>query len=157
IRASNTAVGMTSALHFATLLKFLWSPIVDLFGRLRTWVWVMQIILAVGMFGVAGLSIHGNSLWLWLGLGTLAILLATHDIACDGFYLQALDRPGQSRYAGTRIAAFQVAKIVGSSGLVFLAAHKGWQLGFSAAGALMLVTAATNRTVMPHPPEHHPQ
>jgi len=33
IRASNTAVAMTSALHFATTLKFLWSPIVDLFGR----------------------------------------------------------------------------------------------------------------------------
>src|ERR1044071_6663173 len=36
IRASNTAVAMTSALHFATMLKFVWSPIVDLFGRLRT-------------------------------------------------------------------------------------------------------------------------
>jgi MFS transporter, PAT family, beta-lactamase induction signal transducer AmpG len=156
IRASNTAVGMTSALHFATMLKFLWSPIVDLFGRLRTWVWTMQIILALGMFGVASLTSHGNSLQLWLGLGTLAILLATHDIACDGFYLQALDRRGQSLYSGTRIAAFQVAKIVGSSILVVLAAHKGWRLGFSAAGALMLLTAATNRAVMPHPTERHP-
>jgi PAT family beta-lactamase induction signal transducer AmpG len=155
IRASNTAVGMTSALHFATMLKFLWSPIVDLFGRLRTWVWTMQIILGLGMFGVASLSSRGNSLPLWLGLATLAILLATHDIACDGFYLQALDRRGQSLYAGTRIAAFQVAKIVGSSVLVVLAAHKGWRVGFSAAGALMLLTAATNRAVMPHPTEHH--
>jgi MFS transporter, PAT family, beta-lactamase induction signal transducer AmpG len=156
IRASNTAVGMTSALHFATMLKFLWSPIVDLFGRLRTWVWVMQIILALGMFGVASLSGHGNSFGLWFGLGTLAILLATHDIACDGFYLQALDRRGQSLYSGTRIAAFQVAKIVGSSVLVVLAARRGWRMGFSAAGVLMLLTAATNRAVMPRPTEQHP-
>jgi PAT family beta-lactamase induction signal transducer AmpG len=156
IRASNTAVAMTSALHFATMLKFLWSPIVDLFGRLRSWVWVMQIILGVGMFGIASVSSHGNSFPLWFGLGALAILLATHDIACDGFYLQALDRRGQALYAGTRIAAFQVAKIVGSSGLVVLAARRGWHIGFSAAGVLMLVTAATNRLVMPHPPEHHP-
>jgi len=156
IRASNTAIGMTSALHFATMLKFLWSPVVDLFGRLRSWVWVMQIILGLGMFAIASVSSHGNSFPLWFGLGALAILTATHDIACDGFYLQALDRSGQALYAGTRIAAFQVAKIVGSSGLVVLAGRRGWDIGFSAAGVLMLMTAVTNRLVMPHPVERHP-
>jgi PAT family beta-lactamase induction signal transducer AmpG len=155
IGASNTAGAMTSALHLGTSLKFIWSPIVDLFGRLRTWVWMMQIILGLGMFAVASLSSHGNSLPLWVGLGALAVLLATHDIACDGFYLQALDRHGQALYAGTRIGAFQIAKIVGSSFLVVLAARRGWQVGFGAAGVLMLVIAATNRLVMPHPIEHH--
>lgn len=153
IGASHTAGSMTSALHTATSLKFLWSPIVDLFGRLRTWVWVMQIVLGVGMIGVASVSSHGNSWPLWIGLGTLAILLATHDIACDGFYLQALDRKGQALYAGTRTGAFKLATIVGSSFLVVLAARKGWQIGFSAAGVLMFLTAAANFWVMPHPPE----
>jgi len=153
IGASHTAGSMTSALHTATPLKFLWSPIVDLFGRLRTWVWMMQIILGLGMFVVASISSHGNSWPLWVGLGTLAILLATHDIACDGFYLQGLDRNGQALYAGTRIGAFRVAMLVGSWFLVVLAARRGWQIGFSAAGALMLLTAATNFWVMPHPPE----
>ena len=56
IGASNAQVGMTSALHGAVTLKFLWSPIVDLFGRKRTWLWVMQIILGLGMLGVAAMS-----------------------------------------------------------------------------------------------------
>ena len=153
IGASHTAGSMTSALHTATSLKFLWSPIVDLFGRLRTWVWVMQIVLGLGMLGVASVSGHGNAWPLWVGLGMLAILLATHDIACDGFYLQALDRKNQALYAGTRNGAFKLATIVGSSFLVVLAAHRGWQIGFSAAGVLMFVTAATNFWVMPRPPE----
>jgi PAT family beta-lactamase induction signal transducer AmpG len=153
IGASHTAGSMTSALHTATSFKFLWSPIVDLFGRLRTWVWMMQIIIGVAMFGVASVSSHGNSWPLWIGLGGLAILLATHDIACDGFYLQALDRKGQALYAGTRIGAFRLATIVGSSFLVVLAARKGWHVGFSAAGVLMLLTAVTNFWVMPRPPE----
>jgi PAT family beta-lactamase induction signal transducer AmpG len=153
IGASNTAGSMTSGLHTATSLKFLWSPIVDLFGRLRTWVWVMQIVLGLGMFGVASISSHGNSWPVWIGLGTLAIMLATHDIACDGFYLQALDRKSQALYAGTRNGAFRIATIVGSSFLVVLAARRGWEIAFSAAGVLMLLTAATNFWVMPRPPE----
>ena len=157
IGASNTAGAMTSGLHAATLLKFLWSPIVDLFGRLRTWVWVMQIVLGLGMFGVAAISGHGNSWMLWVGLGALAIMLATHDIACDGFYLQALDRKGQALYAGTRIGAYRLATIVGSSFLVVLAARRGWRVGFGAAGVLMFLTAAINRFVMPRPPERHPE
>ena len=120
IGASNTAGSMTSGLHTATSLKFLWSPIVDLFGRLRTWVWVMQIIVGLGMFGVASVSSHGNSWPLWVGLGTLAILLATHDIACDGFYLQALDRkrPGAvRRHADRRLPGRHDRRLVVPGGL----------------------------------------
>ena len=38
IRASNTQISSTSLLHLAVTFKFLWSPLVDLFGRLRTWI-----------------------------------------------------------------------------------------------------------------------
>ena len=60
----------------------------------------------------------------------------------------------QALYAGTRIGAFRVATMVGSSFLVVLAARTSWQLGFGAAGVLMFLTAATTSAVMPHPPEH---
>ena len=155
--ASNAQVGMTSALHGAVTLKFLWSPIVDLFGRKRTWLWMMQIILGLGMLGVASVVPSGNLTMFWVALGVLSILHATHDIACDGFYLQALDRAGQALFSGTRIAAFRVATIVGSSALVYLAGKTTWELGFAAAGGLMVLTAILNRWVMPHPPERHPQ
>jgi PAT family beta-lactamase induction signal transducer AmpG len=157
IGASNTQVGMTSALHSAVTLKFLWSPIVDLFGRKRTWLWMMQIILGLGMFVVAAIAPTGNLKLFWVALAVLAILHATHDIACDGFYLQALDKHGQALFAGTRIAAFQVARIVGSMALVVLAGSTNWMIGFGAAGALMILAAFTNRLVMPNPPEHPPE
>jgi MFS transporter, PAT family, beta-lactamase induction signal transducer AmpG len=157
IGASNAQVGMTSALHGAVTLKFLWSPIVDLFGRKRTWLWVMQIILGIAMLVVAAIAPTGNLTAFWAALSVLSILHATHDIACDGFYLQALDRKGQALFAGTRIAAFRVATLVGASALVWVAAQTSWMIGFGAAGVLMLATAGTNRLVMPQPPEHHPQ
>ena len=64
---------------------------------------------------------------------------------------------GQALFAGTRIAAFRAATLVGSSALVWVAAQSDWTMGFGAAGLLMLATAGVNRWVMPHPPELHPQ
>ena len=111
------------ALHLAGTLKFLWSPVVDLFGRKRTWLWVMQGVLGVGMLGVAVVAPTGSTLRsFWFALGVIAVMHATHDIACDGFYLQALDQKEQAPFAGNRgWGAFRAATMVGSSGLFVLA------------------------------------
>ena len=157
IGASKTQISSTSLLHLAVTFKFVWSPLVDIFGRKRTWLWVMQILIGVGMFVVAAVAPSRNLTLFWLAVGILAVMHATHDIACDGFYLQALDRKDQALYSGSRLAAYRVAMIVGSSPLVYLAGRTSWLLGFGAAGVLMLLVALFNAWVMPHPPEHHPQ
>jgi PAT family beta-lactamase induction signal transducer AmpG len=149
IGASKTQIGSTSLLHLAVTFKFVWSPLVDLFGRRRTWVVLLQFILGLGMFAVAAVSATRTMTVFWAALGVLAVLHATHDIACDGFYLQALDKAGQALYSGVRIAAFRGAMIVGSSGLVFLAGQTSWTLGFGAAGVLMILVATVNMLVMP--------
>jgi PAT family beta-lactamase induction signal transducer AmpG len=156
IGASILAVTSTSTFHLAVTLKFLWSPMVDLFGRKRTWLWVMQLVLGLGMFGVAAIVPHGTLRIFWIVVGVVAVMEAVHDVACDGFYLQALTKKEQATFAGTRNAAFKVATIVGSSGLVVLAAKTNWTLGFGAAGGLMVLVGLVNRAIMPHPPEHHP-
>jgi MFS transporter, PAT family, beta-lactamase induction signal transducer AmpG len=157
IGASKTQISSTSLLHFSGMLKFLWSPIVDLFGSKRRWVWVMQIVLAAAMLAVAFVS-QGQSLRLfWTVISVLAVLHATHDIACDGFYLQALGREDRALFSGTSKAAYRLAMWVGKSALVILAGLTSWFWGFAAAAALMLVVAGVNAAVMPHPPDHHPQ
>ena len=108
-----------------------------------------QLVLGAGMFAVAAVSATRNMAMFWTALGVLAVIHATHDIACDGFYLQALDKAAQALYSGIRIAAFRVAMIVGSSVLVVLAGQTSWPIGFGAAGALMIVIALVNMLVMP--------
>jgi PAT family beta-lactamase induction signal transducer AmpG len=157
IRVSMTMVAATSWLHLAVTLKFLWAPIVDLFGRKRTWVILTQIVLGLGMFVVAAIAPSRNMTLFWVALGAVAIIHATHDIACDGFYLQALDRKQQALFAGARLAAFRTATLVGASVLVALAGQRGWLLGFGLGGALMILVAVVNHVLMPVPPEHHPQ
>ncbi|MBC8132096.1 MAG: MFS transporter, partial [Deltaproteobacteria bacterium] len=132
--ASKTQISATSWLHLAVTFKFIWSPVVDLFGRKRTWVILMQFLLGLGMFAIALVVPRGGQTIFWLMLGALAIMHATHDIACDGFYLQALDKQRQALFSGVRTAAFRAAMIAGSSGLVVLAGQTNWFWGFGAAG-----------------------
>jgi MFS transporter, PAT family, beta-lactamase induction signal transducer AmpG len=153
IGASKTQISSTSLLHLAVTFKFAWSPALDLFGKRRTWLWVLQLVLGLGMFAVAAVAPSRNLSAFWLVVSALAVVHATHDIACDGFYLQALDKRGQALYSGTRLGAYRLAMIVGSSVLVVLAGKTSWLWGFGAAGVLMILTAVVNAVIMPHPPE----
>ncbi len=156
IGASKTQIGSTSLLHLAVTFKFAWSPALDLFGKRRTWLWVLQLVLGLGMFAVAAIAPSRNLTAFWLVVSALAVVHATHDVACDGFYLQALDKREQALYSGTRLGAYRLAMIVGSSLLVVLAGKTSWLWGFGAAGVLMILTAVVNAVIMPHPPEHAP-
>ncbi len=143
-------VGLTSTLHFGTALKVLWSPIVGLLGTLRHWMIATQALMGVGMGLVAVLAERVTSSLgfdetqtgaIWLALGVIAVVSATHDIACDGYYMDALGTTDQARYSGGRVAAFRIAMLVGSSGLVFLGGRISWMLAFATAAMLMLVLA----------------
>ena len=155
IGASKSQISATSWLHMAVTFKFAWSPALDLFGRRRTWLWVLQVVLGIGMLGVAAIAPSRNLIAFWFAMSALAIVHATHDIACDGFYLQALDRHGQALYSGSRLGAYRLAMIVGSSVLVVLAGRTSWLLGFGAAGVLMMLVGLVNAALMPTPPEAH--
>ncbi|HEX2657281.1 MAG TPA: MFS transporter [Polyangia bacterium] len=156
IGASTTQIGSTSLLHLAVTFKFAWSPLVDLFGKRRTWVIALQFLLGAGMLAVGAISASRNLTIFWSLMGLMAIVHATHDIACDGFYLKALGKADQALYSGVRIAAFRGAMIVGSSGLVYLAANTSWTVGFGAAGVLMGLTALLNAVLMPRLPSSSP-
>jgi PAT family beta-lactamase induction signal transducer AmpG len=153
IGASKTQIASTSWLHLSVTFKFIWSPVVDLFGRKRTWVLLLQLLLGLGMMVIASVAPGRNLTVFWVMLGSLAIVHATHDIACDGFYLQALDKQRQALFSGVRTAAFRAAMIAGASGLVVLAGQTSWFWGFGAAGVLMILVCGLNAAVMPHPPE----
>src|SRR5690606_5576383 len=114
-------VGYTAWLHGATLLKFLWSPIVDLFGSLRRWMLTTQLLMGVLVGGLAWLAhdlsevpdASKDTTWIWLVLVAIGVLSATYDIACDGYYMAALGKQAQARYSGARVAAFRAAMLVG--------------------------------------------
>lgn len=158
IGMSPKQVGYTAWLHGTTMLKFLWSPIVELFGSLRNWLVGMQALMGI-VVGILAIAAHRlatsdssgakDTTWIWVLLVGVGILSATHDIACDGYYMAALDKRDQARYSGTRVAAFRAAMLLGSSALVFLGGHVSWLWGFGTAAAILIVLAIVHRQLLP--------
>lgn len=154
-------VGFTSALHLTGSLKFLWSPLVDLFGTLRRWIVGTQLGLGV-LMGLLALLTHDlfvspgerDTSTIWLVLIGIGIVSATHDIACDGYYMEALGKDDQARYSGVRVAAFRAAMLVGSSGLVYLGGRVHWLAGFGVGAALMIGLGLAHRAWLPRVREH---
>ncbi|MEW6666976.1 MAG: MFS transporter [Thermodesulfobacteriota bacterium] len=138
MRVSLEAIGLTSLYGLPWVLKFLWGPQIDQFGTKRRWMLAMQLALGVAVLGVAILAglpsgVKIISILLFLS----AFVAATHDMAIDGYYMEALDEKGQARFVGYRVMAYRIAMMTGTGVLVTLGGLWGWTPAFLA-GAVLL-------------------
>ncbi len=121
--AADTAI-YTALLGLPWALKPFWAVLVQRIGTRRGWVIAMQSASAVLMLALAGVLPEKS--WLPLALALLAgigFVAATHDIAADGFYIEALNEHRQAEWSGLRNTFFRIALLLGSGGLVWFA---GW-------------------------------
>lgn len=116
----------TSLIMMPWTLKFLWSPFLEMFRTKKFFVVLTQLATGVG-FGLVALALQLPSFFA-VCIALLAIIAfsgATHDIAADGVYMSELSQQDQAKYIGWQGAFYNIAKIVASGGLVWLA---GWLL-----------------------------
>ena len=120
----------TSLIMWPWTIKFLWSPFLELYRTKKFWVVGSQLLSGV-LFGVAALSLH-LPLFFSVSVAVFAVVAfsgATHDIAADGVYMSELSPASQAKYIGWQGAFYNLAKLVATGGLVWLA---GWLYeGFS--------------------------
>ena len=120
---SNTDIALyTSWLYLPWVIKPLWSPFVDIIGKKRNWIVLMQLLIGGGLAGVALTLPLPNFFqyslaFLWL----LAFSSATHDIAADGFYMLGLSKHSQAWFVGIRSTFYRLSMITGQGLLVILA------------------------------------
>jgi PAT family beta-lactamase induction signal transducer AmpG len=155
---SNTEVAAwTSLLAMPWSFKALWSPWI---GNTRRWMWLMQVALAICIAGVALSLLSSHWLtWCLIALTVGAFSSATYDIACDGFYMKALDKDAQSFFVGIRSTAYRLSMIFASGVLTtlvgLLARNNGgdlmraWFLVMMGVAGLMLVFAFAHRMWLP--------
>lgn len=157
----------TSLLAMPWSFKALWSPYV---GRmrgshtiqdgLRAWMWQVQALLAVCIGGIA-LALLAPSwlIWCLVALSVGAFTSATYDVACDGFYMQALDKEAQSFFVGIRSTAYRLSMIFASGFLTtmvgLIARSNGgdlrmaWMWVMAGVAVLLLLFSAFHRVALP--------
>jgi MFS transporter, PAT family, beta-lactamase induction signal transducer AmpG len=164
----NTEIALyTSWLYLPWVLKPLWSPLVDLFGRKRVWIVALQWAVAVSLAMVALALPSPRAVQLTLAMFWLmAFASATHDIAADGFYMLALpEEKRQAAFVGVRSLFYRLAMLGGQGGLVWLAGalHErhgsfvtAWMVVMAALAAFFVVMALWHGWALPEPANDGP-
>ena len=114
----------TSLIMWPWTIKFLWSPFLELYRTKKFFVVATQLLSGV-LFGVAVLALHLPH-YFAIAVAVFAVVAfsgATHDIAADGVYMSELSASDQAKYIGWQGAFYNLAKLVATGGLVWLA---GW-------------------------------
>lgn len=114
----------TSLIMWPWTIKFLWSPFLELYRTKKFFVVATQLLSGV-LFGLAALALQLPSFFA-VTIALFAVVAfsgATHDIAADGVYMSELTAEQQARYIGWQGAFYNLAKLVATGGLVWLA---GW-------------------------------
>jgi PAT family beta-lactamase induction signal transducer AmpG len=164
---SNTDIALyTSWLYLPWVIKPLWSPVVDILATRRRWIWIMQLLIGVGLAGVAFALPMPNFFRATLAFfWVLAFASATHDIAADGYYLLATTQREQSFFVGVRTMFYRIATIAGQGLLVMLAgllqartgdARFAWSSAMGVLAFAFLGFALWHRFALPHAPTDRP-
>jgi len=150
MKVSLEAIGLTSLFGIPWVIKFLWGPQIDEYATKRRWMLSLQFLLGIMAIGVAFLTSAPS------GIKIIAVLLfigsfiaATHDMAIDGYYMEALDEAGQAKFVGYRVMAYRIAMMTGTGVVVTIGATLGWFASYLASGVLLFLLTFYHFTFLP--------
>jgi MFS transporter, PAT family, beta-lactamase induction signal transducer AmpG len=139
-------------------LKPLWGPVLEMFKTKKYFVIATQFIGGVG-FGLLAFTLKLPSFFQY-SIALLAIIAfngATHDIAADGVYINALTSKEQAKYVGWQGAFYNVAKVLSQGAFVYLAGQlegsvgivHAWMIVMGLFGAILVLLSIYHARVLP--------
>lgn len=139
-------------------LKFLWSPVLEMFKTKKYFVVISQFVTGI-TFALVALSLPLPDFFTYsiALLGIIAFSGATNDIATDGVYLDVLTPKLQAEYIGWQGAFYNIAKLLANGGFVLLAGLleknmgvlNAWIAVMLAIGAVMILLAFYHMRMLP--------
>ena len=133
-------IGYASLIGLAYAFKWVWSPLLDqwrlpLLGRLgrrRSWLALSQLLVALGLVGMALFDPQTHLAWLIAVAVLVAFASATQDIALDAYRLEIAEDTHQAALAACYTTGYRVAMLLATAGALFVAEGFG-----SVAGAYL--------------------
>lgn len=157
----------TGWFYLPWLIKPLWSPFVDLLKTKCWWIVAMQLLMGVGMAGIAfTLPVEGWLHWTLAIFWLLAFSSATHDVAADGFYMMALDEGNQSFFVGIRSTFYRLATLAGQGGMLIVVdwlirrygnEREAWIMAFGVVALLFVLVGIYHLLMLPRPHTDKPR
>jgi PAT family beta-lactamase induction signal transducer AmpG len=135
-----STIGLIGSIGIVYTFKFLWSPLVDLFGTYRQWIFAALVVMAVALAALG--HMQPASAPFWAALIVLVFASATHDIAADAMLIRITPDEQLGLVNSTRVAAYRGAMLVAGGGLAVLSDHIGWRNTFTAAACVPLAILA---------------
>jgi PAT family beta-lactamase induction signal transducer AmpG len=126
-------IGFASLIGLAYAFKWVWSPLLDQWrlpllsslGRRRSWLILSQILVAIGLAGMALCDPHTHLTWLIALAVVVAFASATQDIAIDAYRLEIADDTRQAALAASYMAGYRVASLLATAGALYVAEGLG--------------------------------
>ncbi|MEG0948754.1 MAG: MFS transporter [Bacteroidales bacterium] len=144
LNISNAQIAFwTSLVMLPWTLKPLWSPLLEMFKTKKYFVVATQLVTGIA-FGLIALVLPIKDFFPYAIalMGIIALSGATHDIAGDGVYLTELDSAQQAKYIGWQGAFYNLAKILTTGGLVYLAGALADHFGATWAWMIIMLICA---------------
>ena len=148
----------TSLIMLPWTIKFLWSPVMEMFKTKKHFIVATQLITGL-TFGIVALSLPLDSFFTYT-IALLAVIAfsgSTNDIATDGIYMDVLSPRLQAKYIGWQGASYNMAKILTSGAFVYLAGElekrygviDAWMVVMGIYGAVMILLALYHIRMLP--------
>jgi PAT family beta-lactamase induction signal transducer AmpG len=148
---SLVAIGFISWVGFAYAFKVYWSPLVDrvdvpLLGRLgrrRGWMLLCQIMVGVGLIGMAAVGVKAGLAVIGAFALLVAFASATQDIAIDAWRIEAAsDSDEVGLLTSAAQLGYRIALLVTDAAIIAAAQRVGWPISYAAMAVLMAVGIA---------------
>ncbi len=146
------AIGFLSWVGMAHSIKVFWAPLVDrlplplltpLLGRRRAWMLAAQVVVAIGLAGMALTDPVAQLALVAVWAVLAAFGSATQDIAVDAWRVEAAEAEQQGAMAATYVTGYRLAILMAGAGALHIADLGNWSGAYAAMAALMLVGMAT--------------
>jgi len=127
-----STIGYLTWVGLIYAFKWMWAPFVDrlsipvftkLFGRRRSWLLFAQLLIILGLVGMASIDPKVQlTPIVWCAL-LVAFVSATQDIALDAFRIESADSDHQAALAATYQTGYRLALIWSGAGVLWLASR----------------------------------
>ncbi len=143
-----TLIGIFSLVGLPYTLKFLWSPFIDRYnfsflGRRRSWIFIAQIFLVIGISAMAFTNPVANPVMMAFFALLVAFFSATQDIAVDAYRTELLKTEELGAGAGLYIMGYRVAMLISGAVALILSDHFSWQTVYLIMAATMIIGIIT--------------